>query len=35
MDPQENVNIPFKNNLSTRILEKDYFIPGAPCINNN
>ena len=35
MDPQENVNIPFKNNLSTRILEKDYFIPVAPCINNN
>ena len=26
LDPQENVCIPFENNLSTRILEKDYFI---------
>ena len=35
LNPQENVNIPFKNNLNTRILEKDYFIPRAPCINNS
>ena len=26
LDPQENVRIPFQNNLSTRILEKDYFV---------
>ena len=26
-DPQENVCLPFYNNLSTRILEKDYYEP--------
>jgi len=26
LNPQENTCIPFQNNLSTRILEKDYFI---------
>lgn len=26
-DPQENVCLPFHNNLSTRILEKDYYEP--------
>ena len=26
LNPQENVCMPFENNLSTRILEKDYFI---------
>ncbi len=26
-DPQENVCLPFNNNLSTRILEKDYYTP--------
>lgn len=30
LDPQENVCIPFQNNLSTRILEKDYYIPKLP-----
>lgn len=30
MNPQENVCIPFHNNLSTRILEKDNFIPNIP-----
>ena len=35
LDPQENVCIPFQNNLSTRILEKDYFIPEAPCVSDN
>ena len=34
LDPQENVCIPFANNLSTRILEKDYFIAKAPCLTN-
>ena len=29
-DPQENTCIPFQNNLSTRILEKDYFVPACP-----
>jgi hypothetical protein len=32
LDPQENTCIPFQNNLSTRILEKDYFVEKAPCI---
>jgi hypothetical protein len=26
LNPQENICMPFENNLSTRILEKDYFI---------
>lgn len=30
LNPQENVCIPFQNNLSTRILEKEHFIPEAP-----
>ena len=34
LDPQENVCIPFQNNLSTRILERDNFVPKAPCLNN-
>jgi hypothetical protein len=34
LDPQENVCIPFRNNISTRILEKDYFVPKIPCVNN-
>lgn len=33
LNPQENVCFPFQNNLSTRILEKDYFIPQYPCLN--
>lgn len=32
MDPQENVCMPFPNNLDTRILEKDYFVAKAPCL---
>ena len=35
MDPQENVNIPFPNNISTRILEKDYFVAKDPCLLND
>lgn len=31
LDPQENVCMPFQNNLNTRLLERDYFIPTAPC----
>jgi hypothetical protein len=27
LNPQENICKPFNNNLSTRILEKDYYIP--------
>ena len=29
-DPQEHIAIPFQNNLSTRILEKDHFVPALP-----
>jgi len=31
LNPQENTCIPFQNNVSTRILEKDYFVPDYPC----
>ena len=34
LNPQENVCFPFENNLSTRILEKDYYEPNYPCVNN-
>ena len=34
LNPQENVCYPFHNNVSTRILEKDYFIATAPCLSN-
>ena len=33
LNPQENTCMPFQNNLSTRILEKDYFIAKAPCLS--
>lgn len=32
LNPQENVCFPFNNNLSTRILEKDYYVAKAPCL---
>ena len=35
LDPQEHTCIPFQNNLSTRILEKDYFVAKAPCLPKN
>lgn len=39
LNPQENTCIPFQNNLSTRILEKEYFVPKQECsiepINND
>jgi hypothetical protein len=31
LNPQENTCMPFLNNLSTRILEKDYFVPKREC----
>jgi len=34
LDPQENVCFSFQNNLSTRILEKDYYVAKAPCLDN-
>jgi len=35
LDPQENTCFPFQNNLSTRILEKEYFVPKVPCIRGH
>ena len=35
LNPQENTCFPFQNNLSTRILEKDYFTPKRVCLINN
>tara|TARA_Y100001958_G_C21227875_1_gene553334 strand:- start:53 stop:625 length:573 start_codon:yes stop_codon:yes gene_type:complete len=35
LDPQENVCIPFLNNLSTRILERDNFVPQGPCLKDD
>jgi hypothetical protein len=32
LNPRVNVCIPFQNNLSTRILEKDYFTPKRDCV---
>lgn len=34
LNPQENTCLPFQNNLSTRILEKDYFTPKRECLIN-
>jgi len=34
LNPQENTCFPFHNNLSTRILEKDYFTPKRDCVIN-
>ncbi len=33
-NPQENISMPFANNLSTRILEKDYYTPKRDCVIN-
>ena len=35
LNPQENVCIPFINNLNTRMLEKDNYKPEIPCPWNN
>ena len=32
-NPQEHTELVFDNNLSTRILEKDNYVPEFPCIN--
>jgi hypothetical protein len=32
LNPQANTALPFQNNLSTRILEKDYFTPKRDCV---
>lgn len=34
LNPQVNTCLPFQNNLSTRILEKDYFTPKRECVMN-
>ena len=34
LNPQANVCLPFQNNLSSRILEKDYFTPKRECVLN-
>jgi hypothetical protein len=34
LNPQVNTCLPFENNLSTRILEKDYFTPKRDCVIN-
>ena len=33
-NPQENTCLPFTNNLSTRVLEKDYYTPKRDCVIN-
>jgi hypothetical protein len=33
-NPQENTCLPFTNNLSTRVLEKDYYTPKRDCMIN-
>ena len=35
LNPQENTCIPFLNNINTRILEKDYFVPKRACLIND
>ena len=34
LNPQENTCMPFQNNLSTRIIEKDNFVEQVPCFPN-
>ena len=34
-NPQENTCLRFHNNLNTRLLERDNFVPKIPCLNNN
>jgi hypothetical protein len=35
LNPQENTCMPFLNNLSSRILEKDNFVQKMPCLNHD
>lgn len=34
LNPQENVCLHFHNNINTRLLERDNFIPKIPCLKN-
>jgi len=34
LDPRENTCLPFQNNLSTRMLERDHFVPKYPNVSN-
>jgi hypothetical protein len=34
LNPQENVCMKFHNNLNTRLLERDNFVPKIPCVND-
>lgn len=34
LDPQANLEKPFHENVQTRILEKDYFVPTVPVVEN-
>ena len=34
LDPQENTCMPFRANLNTRLLERDYFEAKAPCVHD-
>lgn len=34
LDPQENTCIPFHNNLNTRLIERDNFVPKIQCFPN-
>jgi hypothetical protein len=34
LNPQENVCMPFQNNLNTQLLERDNFTPKIPCPMN-
>jgi len=35
LDPQENVCMPFQNNLDTRKLEKDYYVAKMPILHDD
>ena len=35
LNPQENTCMAFQNNVSTRILEKDFFVRNIPCLSSN
>ena len=35
LNPQENTCMHFENNLNTRLLERDNFVPKIPCLKKN
>ena len=35
INPQDNFELQFNNNIQTRILEKDYFVPKVPIIEGS